>query len=183
MRTVGRKQLLWFAILCVVSYALYQLLLSEQKTDSLQPFTKGYALYDSILQMSNQQGEINTVIKSPKIIHYADTENTLLKQPEIWLKQTGEDWRFTSAEATINQQREIYFPQPVHLQAEQTDGTINSTIDTEQLTIFSQQKQAQTPAKITVKQNGMSLSGTAATIDLEQKKIEIKHNVYAEFNQ
>lgn len=183
MRTIGVTQLLWFAALSLISYATYQLFIAEQKADNLQPFTKGYALYDSVLQVSNQQGEINTIIKSPKMTHYADTQTTLIEKPQIWFKQNNQDWQFNSAEATINQQQEIHFPQSVHLQATQADGTINSSIDTEQLMVFAPQKQAETPATITVKQNGMTLSGQAATIDLEQKKIQIKHNVHAEFNQ
>ena len=102
-----------------------------------------------------------TTIKSPAVTHYADTEKTIIQQPNIKLHEVEGNWLFTSDIGEINpQQTEIYFPNQVVIDLigiEQASDEIN--IMTEQLTVDVSNKSGTTPALLSVTQVDSIIKG------------------------
>ena len=177
------KQVVLFSLLAVLSYAVFEKYFSNEETQQFEPFTKGYALSGVTIQSTDETGQIVTTIKSPAVTHYADTEKTIIQQPNIKLHEVEGNWLFTSDIGEINpQQTEIYFPNQVVIDLigiEQASDEIN--IMTEQLTVDVSNKSGTTPALLSVTQVDSIIKGVGAVVDFKQQEIDILSEMYAEF--
>ncbi|MCX7554627.1 LPS export ABC transporter periplasmic protein LptC [Marinicella sp. S1101] len=177
------KQLLLFGLLAVVTFAVYDNFFADKESPLFQPFTKGYSLQQVVIETSDEQGQIVTTIKSPAVIHYADSKKTLIRQPNITLHENDGDWVFQSAVGEINpNQTEIYFPEQVFLELNESDINANEmTIETSQLLVNLNDKVGKTAALINMKQLGAAMKGKGAVVDFNRQEIEILSEMYAEF--
>ena len=147
------KSLLLFAVLAIGSYALYEYQFAKKSEWQFKPFTKGYALFDSQIQITDEQGKIHTSIQSPEIIFYADSEITKIKQPAVIFKSGDSEWQIDSEHAELNSdQTELFFPQDVAMKSLGLEE--NSTINTSALTVFPEKQVANTAEQITFSQAG-----------------------------
>lgn len=177
------KQLVRFSLLAVISYAVFERYFNYQTTQQFEPFTKGYALTEVTIQSTDETGQIITTIKSPAVIHYADTEKTVIQDPNIKLHDAGGDWLFKSDVGEINPlQTEIYFPNLVTIDLDdntQADKPIRIT--TSELTVDVTKKSGHTPAVLNMSQLGTNFKGKGAVVNFEQQEIDILSELYAEF--
>ena len=175
------KSLVLFAVLAALSYGLYEYRFSKESSWQFKPFTKGYALFDSEIQFTGDDGVIHTSIASPEIIFYADSEETVIKQPVMFYNSGDTQWRMESSEAQINaKQSEIFFPQAVVLKTLNSES--NTEINTSALTMFPEMKKAETKAHMEWLQAQMIMSGEGSVIDLNLQEIEVLDETHAEFN-
>ena len=177
------KQVMLFSLLAILSYAVFEKYFNDESTQQFKPFTKGYALTGVTIQSTDETGQFITTIESPAVTHYADTEITVIQQPNIRLHEAEGDWLFTSDVGEINpQQTEIYFPNQVFinlLDTEQASDEVN--IMTEQLTVDITEKTGTTPALLTLSQIDSSIQGVGAVVNFHSQEIDILSEMYAEF--
>ena len=177
------KQVFLFGLLAFLSYAVFEVYFSDESSQQFEAFTKGYALTGVIIQSTDETGQIVTTIKSPAVTHYADSEKTVIQQPNIELHEFQGDWLFVSELGEINpQQTEIYFPDEVvinFLGDKQT--TENLEIMTEQLTVDVTQKAGTTPALLTMSQANSNIKGLGAVVNFKEQELTILSKMYAEF--
>jgi len=178
------KQLFLFFLLAVLSYAVFEKFFNDEYSQEFEPFTKGYALTGVTIQSTDETGQIITTIESPVVIHYADTEKTVIEQPNVKLHEAEGDWLFTSDIGEINQQQtEIYFPNQVVINLQEVQEASNDIqIVTEQLTIDVIQKAGTTPGQLSMSQVGSGIKGTGGVVNFQQQEIEILSEMYAEFD-
>lgn len=176
------KSLLIFAVLAAGSYGLYEYNFSDESGWQFKPFTKGYALFDSEIQITDDEGQIHTSIVSPEIIFYADSEETQIKQPQITYQAGNSRWQLNSESAIINaNQSEITFPHTVALNSLDSENKTN--IITQALTLFPETKMAKTQAELSMVSNYMSMTGKGSVIDLTKQQIEVLDETHAELSR
>ncbi len=177
------KQVLLFGLLAILSYAVFEKYFNDESSQQFEPFTKGYALTGVTIQSTDETGQIVTTIKSPAVTHYADTEKTVIQNPNIQLHEPQGDWVFTADIGEINpQQTEMYFPSKVVinlLEGEQASREVE--IITEQLTVDVIQKVGTTPALLSMSQIDSIIKGLGAVVNFQQQELEILSEMYAEF--
>lgn len=175
------KQLLLFSLLAVLSYGVYERFFNASTNEQYKPFTKGYALTGVVIKSTDETGAVITTVKSPAITHYADSEVTVIEQPNITLHEAQGNWVFTSASGQINPEKtEIFFPQQVVVNLDST--TENPvTITTSALQVDVVKKMGITNAELTLDEVGSLLKGLGAVINFNQQEIEILSEMYAEF--
>lgn len=178
------RQLLLFSLLALCSYAVFENYFSVDSETQFEPFTKGYALSGVTIQSTDETGQYVTTIKSPSVIHYADTETTVIQQPEIKLHEAEGDWLFTSDLGEINrQQTEMYFPNQVLIDLlGVAQGSDEINIVTEQLTVDLTKKTGTTPALLTLTQVDTLIKGLGAVVNFQRQEIDILSEMYAEFD-
>jgi|GEM_PF-1327819 len=174
-------QLTAFSLLAVISYAVYDKYYAAEPAAKFEPFTKGYSLEGVVVKTSDESGVIVSTMESPSMIHYADTEVSVITSPKYTMHQDDGDWVFTSTKGEINKgQTEIYFPEQVDLTLD-AEGTDAVWVQTSQLKIKITHKTGVTDKEISVKRPGLLLTGLGSVINFTDQTIEILEDMYAEF--
>ncbi|WP_223788856.1 LPS export ABC transporter periplasmic protein LptC [Marinicella meishanensis] len=175
------KQLMLFGLLAVLSYGLYQRYFHVDASERFKPFTKGYALTGVVIKSTDDSGQVVTTVRSPTITHYADTEVTVIDQPNVTLHESQGDWVFTSSVGEINPNKtEIFFPNRVRIElASPTEQAV--TVDTSALLVDVTRKTGTTDNPLVVTQLGSKLRGLGAVVNFNQQEIELLSEMYAEF--
>lgn len=170
MNNQGRWiQLAVFALLALLSYGIYDRFFGQVSDIQYEPFTKGYSLEGVIMKTSDADGRIISTIESPAIVHYADTEISMITEPKYTLHQPNGDWIFQSIKGEINpDQTELYFPGKVYLMLDsQTQDKV--AIDTSDLRVDVNQKTGHGQGVINVIKPGMLMTGVGSIIDLTMR--------------
>ena len=176
------KSVLIFAVLAAGSYGLYEYKFSDDSAWEFKPFTKGYSLFDSEIQITDEEGQIHTTISSLEIIFYADSEETKIKKPQITYQAGNSRWHLDSESALINAtQSEINFPQKVFLNSLNPEN--KTEIITRALTLYPETKMAKTQAELSMVSDYMSMTGKGSVIDLTKQQIEVLDETHAELSR
>ncbi|WP_154223338.1 LPS export ABC transporter periplasmic protein LptC [Marinicella rhabdoformis] len=176
------RSLIIFAVLAAISYGLYEYQFADDSEWQFKPFTKGYALFDSEIQMTDEAGQIHTSIVAPEMVFYANSEETKIKQPIITYQAGKVRWKLESELALINaNQSEITFPERVSINTLATEN--NTTIITQALTLFPETKLAKSSAELSMVSDTMSMTGKGSVIDLTLQQIEVLDETHAEFSR
>lgn len=173
------KQLIFLLIVAVLSYAVYDGLLGNQDDALYEPFTKGYALTEVTMNITDETGRISSTLKAPNLVHYVDTEITVIEQPRVTVFADTGNWYFSSpiAEFTRLEDR-LFFPKEVTIHS-QDEPVIE--LHTSVMTVDLTTELATTEAAIKMRQPGTEMQGIGAKIFLNTQVVEIMDNVYAEF--
>ncbi len=174
-------QLFAFALLALISYAIYDKFYGIESGTQYEPFTKGYSLEGVIIKTSDESGFITSTLVSPSMIHYADTEKSVIESPQYTLHQEDGNWVFNSSVGEINKgQTEVYFPESVELFLDVPEPE-SISIHTSQLNVVINSKTGKTEQRIDIKRPGLLLTGLGSLIDFNDHSIEILEDMYAEF--
>lgn len=179
------RQLVLFVILAVVSYAVFEKYYSTNDKKMFQAFTKGYAISGVSIETTDENGDIVSTIKSPSVIHYADTEKTIIEQPNVTLHEKDGNWNFNSSMGEINaKQTQIFFPNQVFVNLVSTENkkiVDDLSINTSALTVDMINKVGSTSEILQMTQIGSMIRGLGAIVDFNQQEIDLKSEMYAEF--
>ncbi len=174
-------QLIVFALLALFSYGVYDRFFGQTTAVQYEPFTKGYSLEGVIMKTSDVDGRIVSTIESPAIVHYADTEVSVITAPKYTLHQPNGDWVFQSKKGEINpEQTELYFPGKVDMLLE-SSAHERVAIETSDLRVNVNNKTGRGQGMIHVIKPGMMMTGLGSVIDFNNESIEILEDLYAEF--
>lgn len=184
LETARIKQLLIFMLMALLTYSVWQFSFVEVEESKFKPFTKGYSVSDVLLEITDENGQITTVINSPLLLHYADTEITEISKPQVVIKAAdGKKWIFESDKGQyIDSRFELFFPGDVVVQNDALDIEKKITLNTSALTVNTENQTAQSEAFIEIKQNNMFFNGVGSFINFSIQEIEVKSNVHAEFD-
>ena len=174
-------QLMVFAVLALVSYAVFEKYYGVDSETRFKPFTKGYSLEGVVIKTSDEAGEITSTIESPSMIHYADTEISVINEPRYTIHEKTGDWIFTSNKGEINkEQTELTFPDVVNFYLA-TEPLMAVSVKSSHLVVDINNKIGRTADKVIVKQPGAQLTGLGSVINFADQEIEIIEDMYAEF--
>lgn len=166
-------------VLALASVAVYQRYYQSDAGTDYEPFTKGYALTDVVMQSTDDSGQVVTRLQTPNMTHYLDNEQTLIEQPNVQLFTENNTWLLQSPNAVYQRNEQLlYFPDQVTVTSQQDPKVV---IDSSQLSVDLITKEGTTPSEITMVQDIGLMQGLGAHILFNSKQIEILNNVYAEF--
>ena len=170
-----------FALLALFSYGVYDRYFGQSTEVEYEPFTKGYSLEGVVMKTSDEEGRIISTIESPAIVHYADTEISVITEPKYTLHQQNGDWVFESKVGEISpDQTELYFSGKVNLLLDsKTQDKV--TIETSDLRVNVENKTGVGRGAINVDKPGLMMTGVGSKIDFTSQTIEVLEDLYAEF--
>jgi len=173
------KQLIILLVLALASVAVYQRYYQGDSGTDYEPFTKGYALTDVVMQSTDDSGQVVTRLQSPNMTHYLNNEQTIIEQPSVQLFTEDITWLLQSPNAVYQRNEQLlYFPNQVTVESQQAPKV---TIDSSQLSVDLNTKEGTTPAEISLNQATGMMQGVGAHILFNSKQVEILNDVYAEF--
>jgi LPS export ABC transporter protein LptC len=174
-------QLSLFVLLALFSYGVYDRYFSQSTNIEYEPFTKGYSLEGVVMKTSDAEGHIVSTIESPAIVHYADTEVSVITKPKYTLHQQNGDWVFTSDEGEISpDQSELYFAGKVDLLLDSKKQD-KVSIETSDLRVNVEDKIGKGKGDIQVIKPGLMMTGVGSVINFTDQSIEVLEDLYAEF--
>lgn len=177
--TFKHKQLILWLVLALVSVAVYQRFYQNDGGADYEPFTKGYALTDVVMQSTDDEGQVVTRMETPNMTHYLDNEQTMIEQPTVQLFTEDNTWLLQSPNAVYQRNEQLlYFPDQVTVESQQAPQV---AIISSRLSVDLKTKEGSTPAEISLNQASGMMQGLGAHILFNSKQIEILKNVYAEF--
>lgn len=173
------KQLIILLIIAVLSYAVYDGLLGNHDGAVYEPFTKGYALTEVTMNTTDENGRISSTLKSPNLVHYVDSQVTVIDEPRVTVFADAGNWYFSSPVAEYTRLEDhLFFPQDVTIKSQGEPGI---ELQTSAMTVDLTTEIATTEAVIKMWQPGIQMQGLGAKIFLNSQIIEIMDNVYAEY--
>ena len=178
------KTLFFFAALALVSYVVWQRYFKAEENESIQPFTKGYALEGVEMDITNESGMVTTRISSPSMVYYEDQSVLHMKQPQVLMFSAEEDdWQFTAPTGEYHEEKKmLLFDQEVNLiSLPKAEGVTPIHVITSGLSVLPDENTASTENDIAIDQADMRMSGNGALINLNLQEFRIKRNVKAEF--
>lgn len=177
--TFKGKQLFFLGLLALASVAVFQVFYADKDNTRYEPFTKGYALTDVVMQTTDDTGRIVTIMRAPSMTHYLDNDQTVIEEPRVTFLAIDNRWQFDSPQAIYRSNKEqLYFPEQVFV-ASQDEPKV--TLKSSQLLIDLIAQTGHTPAPIKVNQPAVMMQGVGANILFNLKEIEILDQVYAEY--
>jgi len=177
--TAQNKQIILFAVIALLTYAVWSKYFNREEVKKDKPFTKGYSVENIEMRMTNQLGELSAKFKSPSLIRYTDSPVLYIDTPVLWTYDNNvQQWQLNANKAELNTESN-----KVKLMDEVNAHTLNElepmVIITESLILDLDSKKAHTTTGISMQQAQLSMRGQAADIDLKNKIIEVKNNVKA----
>ncbi|WP_395376089.1 LPS export ABC transporter periplasmic protein LptC [Marinicella sp. W31] len=184
MENHSLKTLIFFAILALISYAVWQRYFKAEENEEIEPFTKGYALEGVEMDITNELGMVTTRISSPSMVYYEDQSVLHMKEPQVLMYSAeDDDWQFTAPTGEYHEEKKmLVFEQEVNLTSlPKAEGVTPIHIVTSGLSVLPDNNTATTENDIAIDQAEMRMSGNGALINLNLQEFRIKRNVKAEF--
>jgi LPS export ABC transporter protein LptC len=177
--TAQNKQIIQFAVIALVIYAVWSYYFNREEIKKDKPFTKGYSVEQIEMRMTNEDGELSTKFKSPSLIRYTDSPVLFIDSPIVWTYENNkEHWLIKANKAELNTQtNKVELLDSVN--AHSLDEKEPMVFITENLILDLSSKKAQTSDGISIQQAQSSMQGQIAHIDLKNKIIEVNNNVKA----
>ena len=97
------QHILLFAILALISYAIWKYYFDHEIVEADKPFTKGYSVDNIELKITDETGALTAMFKSPKLIRYTDNPIVHIDKPLFWTYENGKQhWSIVSENAEYN---------------------------------------------------------------------------------
>ena len=101
--TKQTKQIYFFLLLAIISYSVWKIFFDQEIVVKDKPFTKGYSVDNLELRITDEEGNLSAKFNSPSLIRYTDSEQVLIKSPELLTFENGQqNWQFNSIKAIYN---------------------------------------------------------------------------------
>lgn len=177
--TSQTRHILLFAVLVLLSFALWRYYFYQEKIIVDKPFTKGYSVENIELRITDESGAMSAKFKSPSLISYTDSPVVHIDSPKFWTYNNGiQQWEITSEKALYDTSLD-----EVVLEKDLIAKTINTdaptSFEAKNLTIDLNTKLAHTEDGISLQKQQFNMQGQIAKIDLNNEILEVNKNVKA----
>ncbi len=168
-----------FSLLALGSYAVIKYFFDEEEKIQDQPFTKGYAIEDLEMRITDKNGQFSAVFQSPSLVRYTDNPLIYVEKPLFWLYTKGKkSWQVVADKAQYNVDDEsINFIEKV--KAQSLNKKTQSELLAKDLLINLKNKIATTQNGIQLRQANLTMRGQKAQFDLQNNILEVNNNVKA----
>jgi lipopolysaccharide export system protein LptC len=175
------KQAPWLLIslIALIGSNWYYKLPNKHNTldDASLSSTVDTTVYQLSVQQFNELGELANQLNTPLMEHIPKDNIHLIQTPHLLIKEKDQPaWEISSAKAkSVAGGSQITFIHNVvvHQQAGQTNQ--ESTLKTEEVTYFPQEKKATTDLFVTYDQPGNRVQSTGMNAYLDEKRVELLH--------
>lgn len=131
----------------------------------------------------NKEGVRSLLIESPRMVHYAENDTTLIETPHVTIyRDTPEPWHVNSDYAKATQgTNKIFFWSNVVIHHPYDESTPITTFKTNTLTVFPQQKIAQTDDEVILVQPETIVHAVGMTANLNDGEIKLLSQARGEY--
>ncbi len=132
----------------------------------------------------DENGEIQSKLYSPKIIHYNENDRAQLEKPSLVMHtQDKQTWIITADQGTsLHGSKQIDLKNNVQVQRVKDPSHIN-TLTTSSLTAFPDRQFAQTDKAVTIVQPGSTVQAVGMTANLKTGDITLLSQTQGIYNQ
>jgi LPS export ABC transporter protein LptC len=170
--------LLYFLLFHSDTNTLPTLSNGQTNADTTQP--PNIYLSNTISQQYNEQGLIDSIIRSDAINYYPNNENAITIRPRITIFQQGINAWQVEAETGILEKNGEQLTLKNNIIINNTDKT--TTLTTEQLTALPQQKILHTENAIVMTQPSGTTNAVGLHADLASEEITLLNNVKGQYH-
>ncbi len=180
-----RRYLVSTPILISLFFTIYILKDTHQHNPTANANTKGpEAVMENVIAIQmNSSGHIQSKLHTPKMVRYPGENRVTILQPRLEIyNATGKPWQIVAkqGEATetadkIELWQEVRIKQPNNLYQNST------TLLTERLSIFPNDKIAKTSQAVTVQQPGITMQARGLNANIGSGHIELLSNVEGQY--
>lgn len=136
-----------------------------------------------IATIINKEGVRTLLIESPRMVHYADNDTTVIESPRITVyRNSPEPWHINSDYAKATQgTNKIFFWSNVVIHHPYDESTPITTFKTNTLTVFPQEKLAQTADEVTLTQPESVVRAIGMTANLNDGEVKLLSQARGEY--
>ncbi|MBL4607874.1 MAG: LPS export ABC transporter periplasmic protein LptC [Pseudomonadales bacterium] len=132
----------------------------------------------------DQNGQLKYTLNSPHLFHYSHNDLTLLSAPKIKLYEKNKTpWHVTAKQGTITKTDEITLNGDVEIHGNTTQDKEPVTVKTNVLTLFTNEKRAESTAYVNIYSKQSQLSGTGLKADMISSTITLLSQVAGSYRQ
>ncbi len=131
----------------------------------------------------NKEGARSILIESPRMVHYAENDTTVIESPHITVyRNSPEPWHINSDYAkAIQGTTKIFFWSNVVIHHPNDESTPITTFKTNTLTVFPQEKIAQTADEVTLSQPESVVHAIGMTANLNDGEVKLLSQARGEY--
>lgn len=169
--------------------ALVSFIATRDISQTLQPQTRdidtqlNYALFDFQASLLDEQGRLAMRIDAPLLRNNAQTGVGTVSQPEIFVRESGIDWRIRAETAVVSSDREhVSLTGDVNVVRYNAASDDLLEIDTRDLLVSVTPRTASTDARVDMRHAGDRLAATGMRLDLINDRFELLQDVSAVYD-
>ncbi len=167
-----RQRFVWFALLAILSYVLWNM--NRQHTTSVVPqsFTKGYAATGVKGHVSNLQGDYVLRFIADELVQYDHSDQIDIVNPHFWtLDKNVDSWRLKADHGRYDRQRQrVVLEQQVKLENLNVTPGHAVQMTTNRLTLSPEIYEASTTAPVSLRGNALRAESVGAVFDLRNNR-------------
>ena len=173
------RHIIAFSVIALASYSIIQYFFDEKEINKDEPFTKGYAIENLEMKITDDSGKFTAMFKSPGLVRYTDNPLIYVEKPLFWLFDKGKkNWQVNAQKAEYDVSGEkIKFIDKVKARSLNTQPV--SLLAAKNLSLDLKKKKANTSSGILFKQGQLTMQGQIAQFDLKNEILEVNNNVNA----
>ncbi|MBA2654764.1 MAG: LPS export ABC transporter periplasmic protein LptC [Gammaproteobacteria bacterium] len=131
-------------------------------------------MVDASYLRTNDNGQRDVIVFSPKVTHYKDQDTSHFQNPKIQIYKNGEEWHITSRNAKgIQGANTLYLYDNVKVKQLPSKKNGSTLLSTNTLTIFPKQNIVSTKDYVTIEQPGLKISAIGLRGDLNTGDIQL----------
>lgn len=173
-------------LLLAIGLSSWSILLSHTHGSILRKYDPKEAdsfMQDIIAVVLNKEGKPALKVSSPMIIHYPESDTTQITSPHVTVfRQSPSPWTIDSDYAkTTEGVDEILFWSKVNINHLADDNDPDTTVQTESLTVFPNQRLVKTDEAITFIQPNTKIHAVGMLADIEAGTIKLLSQTKGEY--
>ncbi len=131
----------------------------------------------------NKEGVRSILIESPRMVHYAENDTTVIETPKITIyRNSPEPWLINSDYARATQgTNKIFFWSNVVIHHPYDESTPITTFKTNTLTVFPQDKRAETADAVVLTQPETVVHAVGMTANLNDGEVKLLSQARGEY--
>ena len=132
----------------------------------------------------DQNGQLKYTLNSPHLFHYPHNDETLLSAPEIKLYENNNSpWKVVAKRGNITSGDEITLSGDVNITGNTSTDNEPVTVKTKALTLYTNDKRAESKERVKIYSNQGQLSGTGLKADMISSTMSLLSQVEGSHTQ
>jgi lipopolysaccharide export system protein LptC len=181
-----KNAMVFLLLIAAVSLTTWSLL-DSKKSQSKYTLTNSNIpdalMEDVVATIMNKEGTPTLKVSTPRMVHYANNDATDIEKPVVTVyRHTPNPWLITSdyARATSGTTQILFWRNVVlnHAADNENPATI---MHTEALTVFPNQRTAQTDQPITINQPDLTVHATGMLADMNEGTVKLLSKAQGEY--
>ncbi len=180
-RPATRRGIAVLALAAIVSFLASRDVQQELRAPLAQLDNRlNYALFDFRARLLDERGQLAATIEAPVLRNNADTGVGSITEPQIYVRESGNDWQIESDSAVISADRQFVSlsgeVQVVRYNDQDSDAV---TLDTRDMVLAVTPRTASTDSRVNIRHAGDQIAANGMFVDMINDQFELLNEVSA----